>query len=263
MKLRIIEILSLLLLAVTAVVLIAFQIKPLGWILLALGVIVLFFCSKKFRKDIVLIYGSLAILGITPITTDISYMHIFQMGAALVAAVAIPYCVSRFIYKDHAIRFPWHHGRNWYRSEILYIVITAAIAYFLLPFMLKSTGSYMNWKVEPGFEYLFVLFLGTNALGIWDELFFVNTVLGLLRKHLNFTTANILQAILFTSFLYELGFRGWIFVIIYIFALIQGYIFKKTESLLYVITIHLVFDLILYLVLIYLHHPDWLPIFLT
>jgi membrane protease YdiL (CAAX protease family) len=260
---KLFEILSILFLIVTAITLIALQMKPLGFYLLAAGAIATLFTSTKFRRDILLIYVSLSILSFTPINTDISYYHMFEMGLALILAVAIPYVVSRYLYKDHAVRFPWHHGRRWYKSEIWYIIITATIAYFLLPFMLRSTGSYLNWTVEPGVENLIKLFIGTNALGIWDELFFISTVLALLRRHLPFTAANIVQGVLFTSFLYELGFQGWIFIIIYIFALIQGYIFKKTESLLYVITVHLTFDLILYLVLIYLHHPSWLPIFVT
>lgn len=254
---------SILFLIVTAITLIALQLKPVGFYLLLAGACITLFTDNKFRRDILLIYCSLAILSLTPINTDISNLHMFEMGTALILAVAIPYCVSRFVYKDHSVRFPWHHGRNWYKSEIWYILITATIAYFLLPFMLRTTGSYLNWTVEPGVENLIRLFIGTNALGIWDELFFVSTVLGLLRKHLPFQYANLTQAFLFTSFLYELGFRGWSFIIIFVFALIQGYIFKKTESLLYVITIHLIFDLILYLVLIYLHHPTWLPIFFT
>lgn len=260
---KIFETIAILLLIVTAITLIALQMKPLGFYILGLGVITTLLGNTKFRKDIVLIYISLAILGITPITTDISIQHMIQMGIALILAVAIPYTISRFVYKEHTVRFPWHHGRRWYKSEIWYIVITATIAYFLLPFMLRSSGAYTNWTVDPGVENLTRLFIGTNALGIWDELFFVSTVLALLRRHLSFQWANITQAFLFTSFLYELGFRGWCFPVIFIFALVQGYIFKKTESLLYVITIHLIFDLILYLVLIYLYHPEWLPIFIT
>lgn len=260
---KVFKFLSIFFLIVTAIILIALQIKPIGFYILALGALITLIADKNFCRHILLIYVSLAILSITPINTDIGYQHMFEMGVALILAVAIPYLVSRYIYKDHVVRFPWHHGRRWYKSEIWYIIITATIAYFLLPFMLRSSGSYLNWTVEPGVENLTRLFIGTNALGIWDELFFVSTVLALLRRHLPFTLANLTQAVLFTSFLYELGFRGWIFIIIYIFALIQGYIFKKTESLLYVITVHLTFDLILYLVLIYLHHPDWLPLFVT
>jgi hypothetical protein len=48
----------------------------------------------------------------------------------------------------------------------------------------------------------------------------------------------LLQAVLFTSFLFKLGFTGWGPVMIFIFAIIQGVVFRKTDSLFYVITIH-------------------------
>ena len=251
------------LLCVVAILLIALQLKLAGWIVLVLGLISLLFCSKQFRKDLLLIYISIAILGITPITTDISWLHIVQMGTPLILAVLLPYFVSRYLYKDHLVRFKFHHGRSWYRSEILYILATAVIAYLLLPFFLKNTGSYRYWTVDPGVGNLVRLFLGTNFLGIWDELFFVSTILGILRRFMNFHAANAAQGIMFTSFLFELGFRGWGFIMIFIFALIQGYVFKKTESLFYVITIHLTLDFVLYLALIHAHHPSWMPIFLN
>lgn len=253
---------SLIFLSLAGITLLPLEMKLLGWVLWLLGLVTLLFCEKNFRKDIFLLYTSLALLGITPITTDISPLHFLQAGITLPLAIIIPYTVSRFIYKDYLVRFPFHHGRSWYKIEIFYVFLTAIVAYITLPFALWHTGSYMNWTVEPGANYLIRLFIGTNGLGIWDELFFISTVLGILRRHLIFPLANILQSILFTSFLYELGFRGWLFIVIFLFALLQGYIFKKTESLLYVITIHLTLDLILYLALIHAHHPDWLPIFL-
>lgn len=260
--LRLQECLALLLLCACAITLMALEL-PLGWIILGMGVVVLYFCEPEFRKYIGLIYGSLALLGITSIDTDISYGHMFSMGLTLLLAVSIPYCVSRYVYKDHVIRFPWHHGRNWYKKEVYYILFTVVVSYLFLPFYLRDTGAYLNWSVDPGAHNLTRLFIGTNALGIWDELFFVSTVLGILRRFLPFTWANIIQSVLFTSFLYELGFTGWIPPILYLFALLQGYVFKKTDSLLYVVTIHLSLDFILYLALIDAHHPTWIPIFIT
>ncbi|MBT4210137.1 MAG: CPBP family intramembrane metalloprotease [Candidatus Komeilibacteria bacterium] len=257
------EVICLALLSSAGIILIGLQIKFVGWLMLILGLISLYYCRKKFAKEVLLVYISLALLAITQITTDISYVHMFEMGVTLILAVSIPYFASRYIYKDHLVRFIFHHGRNWCRKEILYILVTAIISYFLLPFYLKNTGAYLNWSVEPGFDNIFRLFIGTNALGIWDELFFVSTVLGILRRFLPFSWANLIQSILFTSFLYELGFTGWGFIMIFIFALIQGIVFKKTESLLYVITIHLTLDFILFLALIEAHHPDWMPIFIT
>src|SRR5688572_5649235 len=256
--------LSIILLAVTAVMLIALQIRPAGWYVYSAGLISLLFTERNFAKRLLLVYFGLAVLGLTPITTDISWGHIAQMGIAMVVAVGVPFFVSRKIYNDKKlIRYTWHHGRHWFSTEIGYIFGTAALSYLILPYYLQSTGAYLNWSVEPGVSGIGRLFAGTNALGIWDELFFVITVLAVLRRHLSFWQANLVQAVLFTSFLFELGFTSWGPLMIFPFALAQGYIFKRTESLLYIITIHLTLDFILFLALINAHRPDWVPIFVT
>jgi hypothetical protein len=45
------------------------------------------------------------------------------------------------------------------------------------------------------------------------------------------------------------------------FALVQGYLFNRTRSLLYIVSTHLIFDCVLFLVLLPAHKPGWLPIF--
>lgn len=262
-QIGLLEWISLILLCLTGIFLVGLQIKPEGWIVCLLGLCVLGWCKRDFAKHIALIYLSLGLLAITPITTDISYWHMLEMSLTLGLAVAIPYMVSRYVFKDNVVHFKWHHGRKWLNKEILYIGFTAVVAYFLLPFYLRNSGAYINWSVSPGLSNIIRLFIGTNGLGIWDELFFVSTVLGILRKYVSFTWANLIQSVLFTSFLFELGFTGWGPLMIWPFALIQGYVFKQTDSLFYVITIHLTLDFILFLALINAHHPTWIPIFIT
>jgi membrane protease YdiL (CAAX protease family) len=256
------KILSIILLALTGVVLIGLQMKPLGFLLLGFGFLSLIFCEKKFRRDIALLYLSLAILGLTPISTLITPLHVVQMGIPLTLVVIIPYIISRYMYKNYLVRFQWHHGRKWTKKEILYIFIAAFLAYLILPLMLQSADSYKNWGIQPTLESLITSYIGLNTVAFWDEFFFIVTVFGILRHHLSFLWANTTQSVLFTAFLYTLGFQGWSFIVIFIFAFVQGYIFKKTESLLYVLTIHLIFDLILHLTLVYLHYPSLLPIFI-
>jgi membrane protease YdiL (CAAX protease family) len=252
---------SIFLLCASGVLLIALQLRPVGWVALGLSALSLLFADKRFREDVFLIVIALVILGLTPINTDTGIEHILYMGVTLGAAVAIPYLISRFVYKDYRVRFPWRHDRHWYKSEIVYVVVAGVVSYFLLPFYLKSTGAYLNWPSELDTGSVIRLFIGTNGLGIWDELFFISTVLGILRHHFTFWAANFFQSVLFASFLYELGFTSWGFIMVFFFALLQGYIFMKTESLFYVVTIHLTVDLVLFLALIYAYHPTVLPIF--
>lgn len=253
---------SIILLDIAGIVLIGAQFKTAGWLILALGALALFLTKKQFREEILLIFISIALLGITPINTAVSNSNFIIMGTLLGLALILPYAISKYVYKRPAVEFKLHHGRKWNKKEILYIFLTGFITYLLFPFMLLNTGSYANWTVEASTEGLFRLFIGTNVLGIWDELFFICTVLGILRRHFEFKIANLAQAVLFTSFLYDLGFRGWAAIIIFFFALLQGFIFKKTESLFYVVTIHLTADFILFLALIYTHHPELISVFL-
>lgn len=238
--------------------------KWLGWMLLGLAVLLLALpADKRFRRHMLMLAGMLALLGIIPINTDISYGHMLTMGAVLIVTVLLPYAVSRFVIKDRVITFPFRFGRKWRTREKLYILFAAVASYLLLPFYLANTGSYLNWTANLELSEVIRLFIGTNALGIWDELFFVGVCLALLRQHIPLLWANIVQAFLWTTFLYELGFRGWGPPLIFLFALSQGYIFSRSKSLLYVITVHLTIDFVLFLTLIHLHNPDMLRIFIT
>ena len=260
---RFIEYLVIILASLTSIVLIAFQQKSIGWAMLGSCFALLILCRRLFAKHIGLVLIALGILGITSIDTSIDTHPALIMTATLGLAVILPYAASKYIYKDSVIRFSWHHGRGWYKKEIAYIILAAGVAYLLLPFYLKSTGAYINWPNPHNTQEIIRLFVGTNALGIWDELFFVGVVLSLLRHHMKFWQANIVQAIFWTAFLHELGFVSWIFIVIFLFALLQGYIYKKTDSLLYIVTIHLSVDLILFLALLNAHQHSWVPIFIT
>lgn len=260
---RIAEYLNILWLCASIVVLIALQIEPVGFVMLGLGLLGLWLCSDDFRRNIALVYGCAALLGSTPINTSTEFSHTLTMGIPIFLVVFVPYFVSKHVYKNNLVRFPFGKGREWKSREIFYVLFSATVGFLLLPLMLRSGNSYLNWNIQPGAWNIAESYIGLNVVGIWDELFFVSTVLGIYRKHLPFWAANLAQAVFFTSFLYTLGFQGWSPLVIFPFALTQGYIFKKTDSLLYVLTIHLTLDLVLHLTLVYLHYPDWLPFFIT
>ena len=100
-------------------------------------------------------------------------------------------------------------------------------------------------------------------MGIWDELFFICTVFALLRRHFPLWTANGLQAIVFVSFLWELGYREWGPLLTIPFALVQGWIFSWSKSLAYVVTVHLLFDAVVFMVLVHAHNPHLFNFFVT
>ena len=243
------------------------EIKTAGWILLFFAAqLCLYWQSWRltpYGKHLLIIIAMLVLLGLIPIDTTITYVHMFGMGAVLAATVLVPWLISNRWFPDRPITFPFRTGRRWYAKEIAYIAFAAVASYLILPYYLGNTGSYLNWSVELDPSHIVRLFIGTNALGIWDELFFVGVCLALLRKVVPFFWANLAQATMWTAFLYELGFRGWGPFAVFFFAITQGVVFKNTKSLLYIITIHLTIDLMLFLVLIHLHHPAYLRIFIT
>jgi hypothetical protein len=233
-----------------------------GYGLLAVALVLAGFIDRALLRDLALITAGLVAISLVPITTDISTEHMAVMGTAMILAVGIPYLVSRFVFKDHAVRFPVMTGHPWTRTEKWYLAAVVVMGYALLPAYMVNTGVYGNWPAVSDPEGIFRLFLGTNVLGIWDELFFICTVFALLRRHLPLAQANVLQAVLFTSFLWELGFHAWAPVFIFPFALLQAFIFTRTKSLSYIVAVHLLFDFVLFLVLLHAHNRDWIDIFI-
>lgn len=240
------------------------RVEGFGWAVLGvLAALAAGQFRRRFSRHLLLVVATVALLGLAPVNTDVSYRHMLTLGVLLIAVVVVPYRLSTQVFGERVIVFPFRAGRAWTRREIGYLVVAGVGSYLLLPYYLADTRSYLNWTAEPDPGQLMRLFIGTNALGIWDELFFVGVCLALFREHLPFLPANVAQAALWTMFLYELGFRGWGPLIVFPFALSQGYVFRRSASLLYVITVHLTVDLVLFLALVHLNNPEHLRVFLT
>ena len=140
-------------------------------------------------------------------------------------------------------------------------MLVPLLGWAILPFYFIRSGAYENWPHITDPSELLRFFVGVNAVGTWDELFFICTVLVLLRRHFPLWQANLLTATIFVSFLWELGYRAWGPFLTAPFALLQGYLFAKTRSLGYVLAVHLLFDAIVFLAIVHAHNRDWIPIF--
>lgn len=218
--------------------------------------------APSLTRDLSLIALGLLIVSVIPLAAELDNMAMLRFTLALGGAVAVPYVISRFVYRDRAISFPWRTGRRWGRLQWGWLIAVLVLGWLILPFYFISSGVYLNWPVVDSPELIARLFVGVGAVGIWDELFFICTVFALLRRHFPDALANVLQAIVFVSFLWELGYREWGPVLTIPFALLQGYIFLRTHSLAYVVTVHLLFDAVVFAVLVHAHNPGMLPIFL-
>lgn len=212
-------------------------------------------------RDLSLIAAGLLIVSIIPLKAELDNLAILRFALALGGAVAVPYAISRWVYRDYAIRFPWRGGGRWTTFQWTWLVAVIILGWLILPFYFITSGVYQNWPVVDTPDLIARLFVGVGAVGIWDELFFICTVFVLLRRHFGFWQANVLQATVFVSFLWELGYQAWGPLLTIPFALLQGFIFMKTRSLWYVVTVHLLFDAVVFAVLVHAHNPGVLDAF--
>lgn len=233
-----------------------------GYGLLVLALLLAVIIGHRFARHLALIAAGLVVISLVPLNADLSLGHMALMGGVLTLAVLVPTVASRRLWREEIIRFPVNTGRRWPAAARLYLLGVVAMGYLILPVYLISTGVYRNWPDASEPAVFWRLLLGVNAVGIWDELFFICTAFTLLRQHFPDWQANILQAVIFCSFLWEIGYQSWGPLLTFPFALLQGYTFKLTKSLSYVVSVHLIFDLVLFLALVHAHNREWLPVFL-
>ena len=251
----------------------------LGWALLAAGLVLALWMERRdasatglddvhdgeaagrgirrpsLVRDLGLIAVGLLIVSAISLRAELDNAAMVRFALALGGAVAVPYAISRWVFRDRAIRFPWRGGGRWTRFQWLWLIAVLGLGWLILPFYFITSGVYVNWPVVDTPDLIARLFVGVGAVGIWDELFFICTCLALLRRHFPFWQANLLQSVVFVSFLWELGYQAWGPVLTIPFALLQGFIFMKTRSLTYVVTVHLLFDAVVFLVLVHAHNP--------
>jgi hypothetical protein len=255
------RLLAAVLLVSSAVLLFALLLPVPGYATLVASLGVAALADRALFKDLLLIAVGLVIVSSISVEANIDYPNMALMGVVLSAAVAVPYLMSRRFFNDRETWFPIKTGQRWTTLERWYLVGVLILGYLILPTYFIRSGAYLNWPAISAPDELGRLFVGVGFVGIWDELFFICTVFALLRRHFSFWTANLLQMVIFVSFLWELGYQSWGPLLTIPFALLQGYTFSITKSLTYVVCVHLLFDLVVFLVLVHAHNRDWLAIF--
>jgi membrane protease YdiL (CAAX protease family) len=246
-----------------AVALYGFLQRPVGYGMLAAGIGLAWTVDRYLCRHLALVATSLVIISTMSLAADLTNAGMTRFAVVLALALAVPFVVLRGGFKEAVIAFPWRTGRRWSRFEYTYLGVVVALGYLVLPPYFIGSGAYRNWPTVIERGEIARLFLGVNAVGLWDELFFICTVFALLRRHFSFGAANVLQAVVFVSFLWELGYRSWGPALTIPFALLQGYIFARTRSLTYVVTVHLSFDLIIFMILVHAHTPTLFDVFVT
>jgi len=255
------------LLSGSAVLLFSLRMPLIGYLVVAVALAAAWFTDSRKRteglaKDLLLIATGMVIVSTISVAADISWGNFFLLGFVLAAAVAVPYALSRFVFKDRLIRFRWRGGWPWNRVQWGYLFLVLFLGWLILPFYFITSGVYLNWPAVTAPDEIGRLFVGVNAVGTWDELFFILTVFVLFRRHFPVWQANLLQMVIFVSFLWELGYQSWGPLLTIPFALLQGWIYSTTKSLVYVLSVHLLFDAVVFLVIVHARNPGVIPFFL-
>jgi membrane protease YdiL (CAAX protease family) len=248
--------------ALSAFLLFGLMIGWPGHVVLLASLAAAYLLDRGLFKDLLLIGVGIAIVSTTSVEADISWPNFFRLGVVLGAAVAVPVAIDRLVYRRSAIRFPWFTGRRWTRMQWAYVVAVPLLGWLILPFYFIRSDAYQNWPPIQTASEFGRFFVGVNSVGLWDELFFICICFALLRRHFPLWQANVLQATIFVSFLWELGYREWGPLLTIPFALLQGYIFTKTKSLTYVVIIHLLFDAVVFFAIVHAHDRSVFPFFI-
>ncbi len=232
----------------------------LGWPLLAASLFLARNSTyRNWRPTVVLLAYLITLLFFTTIDGDTSNAHVLELALKLgIGILLIPALVAKYWMKE-SLDYSWFNG-SWSFRMWLWIPLGFVLAFsFLYVYFHYWTPTlHHSWPLPLEGDRsgaLWRIFWGCNFVGIWDELAFINFVFIILNRHFRFWEANVAQAFFFTSFLHEMAFVGWGPVVIFLFALVQGLTYKKTQSLFYIVILHLMIDSILF----YMIANRWYP----
>jgi hypothetical protein len=234
-----------------------------GWPLMAASLAVAWRREREntwWKTSVILAY-MVTVLFFTRIDGDTGNAHVLELILALgVGLLLVPALLAKY-WIGRPLDYSWFQGR-WSQKMWLWLPLgfVLAFGFMWLYFNVLTPTLHHSWPLPlegDRTEAMWRLFWGCNFIGVWDELAFINLVFVLLSRHFRFGEANLAQAVFFTSFLHEMAFVGWGPVVIYGFALIQGYTYRKTGSLFYIVVLHLMIDSILFYMIANRWYPGW------
>lgn len=227
-----------------------------GWILISLSLLIAWRgIDRQARKYYFMILGSIAIMAAAPVSTSTSEDHMIALFCFGAAALAIPYVISHRIYKHPIIHFHLDFHRRWPKLEVGLAASIILLTIVFLWLFFSTTNAHTNWPLGDARDIM-IVFTWIMLIGLWEEFFFIATVFGVLQRFLPMFWANLFQAVMMTSFLYQFGFRGWIVPFVFLYSLCQGFIFYFYKNLLINVTIHFFVDLGVFLILLWQARPD-------
>lgn len=211
--------------------------------------------SSSRQRSYLALAVSLGLLALAPISTNLSTPHVIALFIPFVLVLILPPLILR---RPEVITFRfWPRQLDWLDVGYTLSAIPLAWAAFMLYFGVLSPEVPYNWSLsaQPQNAELWRLFFGINAVGIWDELFFINICFAVLRSLFPFNIANPAQAVIYTTVLYDMAFTGWGPLFVYLLALTQGTMYERSRVLLWVLLVHLIVDYFLFQAIIETYYP--------
>jgi membrane protease YdiL (CAAX protease family) len=213
--------------------------------------------EAAFRRRMPVLLGLAALLALAPIHTDTGTAHFITLGLCFLGAVVLP--VLPLWRHDRGV-IAWRILPSWLRwRDLVYVAVSVPLAMGVLHLYFFRINPWLptHWVLPPRPDAGEIrrLIVGINLVGIWDELFFINVVYGILRSLFPRRLANAAQAVVYTSVLYTMAFTGIGPLVVYLFALTQGSMYEGSRSLLWVLIVHLIVDLFLVGAILHYYYP--------
>ena len=220
--------------------------------------------EAKLRRRLGTLLGCVIFLGALDVNPSLSNNNFLILSIAFTLAIVVPAAVLHFTGDQEIIRFrfwPVH----WRKQDLIYTILSIPLAWVVLKSYEWGNREFFDnelfrqWSMPPEADAGEIrrLFIGINLVGLWDELFFVNTCFAILRSLFRFRIANALQAVLYTAVLFDMAFVGCGFFVVFLFAWTQGAMFEKSESLLWVLIVHLIVDYFLVAFIVQTYYPSY------
>ena len=220
--------------------------------------------DPRVRRNLGVLLACVLALALAPIHTELSTPHFLSLGSVFLAVVLGPALFMRWKAPGEVRWRLWPVGFS--PRDLVYTLISIPLAWGVIEgyFFYLNPELPTHWPLPSEFSMDAVkrLVVGINCVGIWDELFFINTVYAILRGVFPARIANPAQAVVYTSVLYDMAFTGHGVWIVYLFALTQGVMYEKSRVLMYVLIVHLIVDAFLVMAIVQYHYPTHsLPLF--
>lgn len=238
---------------------------PFAWIpvvcggLTWLGALVLLLRDPDpaFRRRMGVLLGLVVLLACAPIRTGTDPKHMATLGLFFLAVVVLPGLV---LHRTDPGVIAWRiFPRHLRWRDLVYVAVSVPLAMGVLHLWFFRINPELptHWALPaiPDPDQTRRLIVGINLVGIWDELFFINTVYGILRSIFPTRVATAVQALVYASVLYTMAFTGIGPLVVYLFALTQGAMYEGSRSLLWVLIVHLIVDLFLVAAILHFYYP--------